>query len=320
MRRALIALLVLPLLLVAGCGSDKPTTAIDKVSVAGKPGKQPKVTFDLPLKATATQSKVLSGGDGDRVTEGEHVLVNYVGINGRDGKPFDSSWQRGQSVPFNLAKGKMIDGFVKGLVGKKVGSRVLLTIPPKDAYGKQGQQQAKIKGTDTLVFVVDVEKAYTPLPHAEGAKVAPAHGMPTVTANKAGEPAKVVVPDGSDAPAKLTASPVIKGDGAKVGKGSTVTLHYLAVNWRTGKTIFSTWQSPQAGVPADPADLPMAQAVQVVPGFSALVGQTVGSRVVIAMPLDKAFGQQKPSAKQLKQAGLKGSDSLVFVVDILGGA
>lgn len=319
-RAAFVALLAVPALLLAGCGSDQPATAIDQVQVDGKPGEQPKVTFDQPLQATATQSKVLTGGDGPKVTAGEHVLVDYVGVNGRNGKPFDSSWARGRPVPFELQPGKMIKGFVKGLVGKKVGSRVLLTIPPKDAYGKQGQQQAKIRGTDTLVFVVDVEKAYKPLAHAEGTAVKPAAGLPSVTAHRDGTPARVVVPDGATPPARVTAEPVIKGSGPKVGKDDSVTLHYLAVNWRTGKTVFSTWKSPQAGAPPQPADLSMSEAVQVVPGFTSLVGQTAGSRVVIVMPLDKAFGQQKPSAKQLSGAGLKKSDSLVFVVDILGAA
>ena len=46
------------------------------------------------------------------------------------------------------------------LIGKKVGSRVLLVIPPKDGYGEQGNPQGGISGTDTLVFVVDILDAY----------------------------------------------------------------------------------------------------------------------------------------------------------------
>ncbi len=40
-----------------------------------------------------------------------------------------------------------------------VGSRVILEIPPADGYGEQGNEQAGIKGTDTLFFVVDILKA-----------------------------------------------------------------------------------------------------------------------------------------------------------------
>ena len=35
-----------------------------------------------------------------------------------------------------------------------------MVVPPKDGYGKQGNEQAGIKGTDSLVFVVDVIASY----------------------------------------------------------------------------------------------------------------------------------------------------------------
>ena len=42
------------------------------------------------------------------------------------------------------------------LEGRTVGSRVILEIPPADGYGKEGNPDAGIKGTDTLFFVVDI--------------------------------------------------------------------------------------------------------------------------------------------------------------------
>ena len=36
----------------------------------------------------------------------------------------------------------------------------MLIIPPADGYGKTGSPQAHIKGTDTLVFVVDILGAF----------------------------------------------------------------------------------------------------------------------------------------------------------------
>jgi len=53
-------------------------------------------------------------------------------------------------------QGGVITGWTTGLVVAKAGSRIMLTIPPKDGYGSKGDSQAGIKGTDTLVFVVDV--------------------------------------------------------------------------------------------------------------------------------------------------------------------
>jgi len=50
----------------------------------------------------------------------------------------------------------VIAGWDEGIVGQTVGSQVLLVIPPAKGYGESGNPQAGIKGTDTLVFVVDI--------------------------------------------------------------------------------------------------------------------------------------------------------------------
>ena len=50
----------------------------------------------------------------------------------------------------------LIAGWVKGLAGQKVGSQILLVVPPSDGYGADGAPSAGIAGTDTLVFVVDL--------------------------------------------------------------------------------------------------------------------------------------------------------------------
>jgi len=50
----------------------------------------------------------------------------------------------------------VIQGWDQGIVGKNIGSRLLISIPPEKGYGLGGHPGAGIKGTDTLVFVVDV--------------------------------------------------------------------------------------------------------------------------------------------------------------------
>ena len=52
--------------------------------------------------------------------------------------------------------GGVIAGWDEGLVGQTVGSQVLLVIPPEQGYGSEGNPDAGISGTDTLVFVVDI--------------------------------------------------------------------------------------------------------------------------------------------------------------------
>ncbi len=90
------------------------------------------------------------------MTKGEFIVVQYVGVIWRTKKVFDSTWSRRQPYGTTIGTGQVIEGWDKGLVGQTVGSRVLLVIPPADGYGPVGDPSAGIKGTDTIVFAVDI--------------------------------------------------------------------------------------------------------------------------------------------------------------------
>ncbi|HZP31556.1 MAG TPA: FKBP-type peptidyl-prolyl cis-trans isomerase [Acidimicrobiia bacterium] len=135
-----------------------PVAGLPKVKLAadGRP------TIKVPKKAAPTQLVVqpLVKGTGPAVTAGQTITVHYTGVIWRNGKQFDSSWARGQPIDFAIGQGAVIAGWDEGLVGQTVGSQVLLVIPPGKGYGAQGQASVGIKGTDTLVFVVDILDAY----------------------------------------------------------------------------------------------------------------------------------------------------------------
>ncbi len=123
------------------------------------PTKEPTVTVPKTTAPTQTKQTTLIEGKGATVAKGQTITAQYHGVLWRDGSVFDSSWQRGAAADFPIGVGAVIPGWDKTLVGKKVGSRVLLVIPPADGYGSAGSGE-KIKGTDTLVFVVDILDAY----------------------------------------------------------------------------------------------------------------------------------------------------------------
>ena len=135
-----------------------PPAGLPKVTLAatGKP------TITLPGGAAPTTLVVqrLIVGAGRPVVSGQNVHVQYTGVIWASGKQFDSSWDRGTPADFVIGKGQVIAGWDEGLVGQTVGSQVLLVVPPDKGYGTQGQSSAGIKGTDTLVFVVDILDAY----------------------------------------------------------------------------------------------------------------------------------------------------------------
>lgn len=107
-----------------------------------------------PLKSLMVHP--LIQGDGPTVQAGDLLTVNYLGQIYPDGKIFDQSYSRGQPATFQIGAGSLIPAWDKGLVGLKEGSRVVIVAPPDEGYGAQGNSQAGIKGTDTLIFVVDI--------------------------------------------------------------------------------------------------------------------------------------------------------------------
>ena len=69
-----------------------------------------------------------------KVANGNTITVHYKGTL-EDGQMFDSSYERGDPITFQLGEGKMIPGFEKNLVGMEVGETKEFTITSEDAYG-----------------------------------------------------------------------------------------------------------------------------------------------------------------------------------------
>ena len=158
-RSALLTAVALLAGLLTACGGGSSADTSGLPEVSGSYGDKPKITIpegeDPPKKL---QTEVLEEGDGPAVKKGDLIVADYLGATWRNGKTFDNSYDRGNPAAFTLTDGQggVISGWVKGLTGVKAGSRVLMVVPPEDGYGKQGNPQAGIKGTDTLYFVVDI--------------------------------------------------------------------------------------------------------------------------------------------------------------------
>ena len=123
--------------------------------VSGSFGEIPEITFPETPAPKGLHIKVLEKGTGPTVTAGRELQANYHGMIW-GGNVFDSSFQRGTPATFPIGVGAVIAGWDQGIVGKNVGSRLLISIPPEKGYGPNGQPAAGIGGTDTLVFVVDL--------------------------------------------------------------------------------------------------------------------------------------------------------------------
>lgn len=164
MRRLLLIVIACLAVVATGCGSDDSTsssspggesTAAEQAPAAKKKTKPTvKVPKGSPPKKLVTED--LEEGSGPAAKAGEEVSVNYVGVNYKTGKEFDSSWSRNEPFTFSLGSGMVIPGWEEGVVGMKVGGRRELIIPPELGYGSAGSPPA-IPPNETLVFVVDLE-------------------------------------------------------------------------------------------------------------------------------------------------------------------
>ncbi|HEX6527991.1 MAG TPA: FKBP-type peptidyl-prolyl cis-trans isomerase [Streptosporangiaceae bacterium] len=315
--RRILAVLAIPLLAsvaLAGCGSSKPTAAVSTntnatVTATGSFGKAPSVTIPKAKAGAALTVKTLINGNGPALGKSQQFLGNYV-VYSWDGTAHKLAGSTFTSAP-TLFTSPLLPGLQTALSGKPVGSRVLAVIPPKEGFGTSGNPNAGIKGTTTLVFVIDVLKAFNGKEAASGTQQSNGgSGLPTVTEPaKAGAAPTVTIPPSSvKPPATLQAKTLLKGSGPAVAKGDAVVVQYVGYIWRTGKVFDSSWsRSAEFGFTDG------ATPSQVIPGWdTGLVGQTVGSRVLLVIPPKDGYGSSGAS-----QAGITGTDTLVFVVDII---
>jgi len=305
-RLRVVSAAVIPLVFLAACGSAKTeakANPLDVITVGGT-AAAPTLAFKTkPLSVKATTTKVVTPGTGAKLTKSNAIVFNYVLVNGKDGKQIESSFAQKKVAGMDLSSASLLPGLSKGLTGQKLGSRLLVAIPPADAFGAQGNAQAGFGPTDTVIFLIDLVSASTPLTSATGAPVAPKAGLPTVKVDGA-KPAVIVVPK-TAAPKKLIVQPLIKGTGPVVKANQNIKVAYTGVLWKNGKKFDA---SADHGSAFDT----QIGAGKVITGWDkGLVGQTVGSRILLVVPPADGYGA-KGSPPLI---GAK--DTLVFVVDIL---
>ena len=317
MRRflALIAIPLLACVVLAGCGSSKSTasssssssssTENSSVTATGSFGKLPTVIIPKAKAGSTLAVKTLIQGTGATYSPADALAANFV-LYFWDGTTSAQKASTFGTSP-SLIPSNTLPGLKTALVGKKVGSRVLAVIPPAQGYGTSGNSQIGVSGTTTLVFVIDLLKAYPNTAGATGTQVSAGGGtLPTVSAKPGSAPTATFT--SSSAPSALVTRTLVKGSGPVVAKGDYVIAQYVGYIWRTKKVFGSSWSqgSPFGFIIG-------ASPEQVIPGWDkGLEGQTVGSRVMLSVPPAQGYGKTGAS-----QAGIKGNDTLLFVVDIL---
>jgi peptidylprolyl isomerase len=164
-------LLLLPVMLIAGCGGSgsggiqaapsstqsatpPAAAATPTTPTSGPLAHKPQIAKPSAPAPTKLVVRDLVKGTGPAASSGQQLTVQYVGVLYKDGKQFDASWDHGQPFQFQLGGGNVIRGWDQGLVGMHVGGRRQLIIPPSLAYGANGPPG--IGPNATLIFDVDL--------------------------------------------------------------------------------------------------------------------------------------------------------------------
>jgi peptidylprolyl isomerase len=121
--------------------------------VTGPAGAASEITSPTGLRIIDTRP-----GKGQEAKAGQRVTVNYTGwlfVNGKKGKKFDSSLDRGQPFSFELGHMRVIKGWDEGVATMRVGGKRTLIIPPELGYGADGAGD-DIPPNATLIFDIDL--------------------------------------------------------------------------------------------------------------------------------------------------------------------
>ncbi|UFU02332.1 FKBP-type peptidyl-prolyl cis-trans isomerase [Ruania suaedae] len=112
----------------------------------------------------------------------------------------------------------------------------------------------------------------------------------------------------SAAPAELEIEVLSAGEGPLVEAGQTIDVNYFGQVW--GGSMFDNSYDRGSSI-----QFPIGVGTVIAGWDNSLVGQPIGSRVLVSIPPHEGYG---PNG--VPQAGIGGDDTLVFVVDILGAS
>lgn len=116
----------------------------------------------------------------------------------------------------------------------------------------------------------------------------------------------VYVPPGEAPPADLVLEDLVVGEGAEAQPGQVVNVHYVGVAWSTRQQFDASWDR-------DDIFSFSLGAGQVITGWDeGVAGMRVGGRRRITIPPHKGYGSQGAGGV------IKGGETLVFIVDLLG--
>jgi len=264
------------------------------VTATGEPGKKPTISFKTPMTVENNSYVVLQKGNGAKIENGDRVCAQGIAINVKDGSELMSTWEKNTpdcAAVVSDDTSKMNAEYYKIFSAQRINATIAF-----------GVNDSNSSGTSYLMVLTLVSKSRD-LERATGTKVTdiPAN-LPKVTLGKKGKPS--IDMNGQGSVDKQITQTLIKGDGKQITDSMTAVVKYTG--WTTdGKQFDSSWDKNTT------FDADVSSSGQIIQGWKdGLIGQTVGSQVLMIIPPDKGYGNKKSGS-------IPANSTLAFVVDIL---
>jgi peptidylprolyl isomerase len=307
------SLVLVPVLLgtaLTACGEEpapaEPTKErLDAVTIAGEVGAEPEVTWASQMTAGKIESETLVTGDGAVLEDGDQVLAHlWIGNGYTEAKAFSTHDE--DATAELVTVDDQLPPFLTAVKGATIGSRIAVTSSAEAAFGAAGNADLGIGNKDSVLVIVDLAAGIDKGP--TGRRPPAPAWVPKLVFEK-GAPSGFDFTDTPEPTDQLQKAVLFEGEGAVVEKGKAVVVRYLGQVY-DGKEPFD--ENFSTGTPTAFAIGTGA----VIKGWDqALVGATVGTRMVIAVPPDLGYGEEgKPDV------GIKRTDTLYFVIDVLATA
>ncbi|MCU1530059.1 MAG: hypothetical protein JWP75_3822 [Frondihabitans sp.] len=276
----------------AGCTTPVSGDASNVVTASGKFGSKPTVKLPTPIVTKHTEVSTLIQGHGQVLTDGTPTLIKYTIYSGATGKVLSASSYGTPTTPITVGATKG-GPLVTALECAQVGSRLAIAVKASDLTSTTAKPNDK--SGPAYIVVMDIVKAF--LPKANGALRVGVNNMPAVVTAANGAPG-ISVPDIA-APKTEKIQVIRQGSGHTFTKKDTAVVQFTAVDWASSpKVQGSTWTDGDAAtaLPLNSSQIPASIT-------KAIIGQQVGSQVMVVVPPTAASGS---------------STSYIYVFDLLG--
>ena len=265
----------------------------------------PSVAVGDGVETDQPTTRVLDAGEEQKLGRGSIAKLHYLSADPATGDvQAESFTQDPQTVVLDDQLKQANPEMYELLTGVGVGGQIAAYVPSQEVPAPAAPSASEGASASTTsvpaqLFVYSVAERLPTV--AQGEEVAERdERLPEVTVQD-GRPV-IATPEG-EAPETLVVQPLIQGEGREVAAEDAVTVHYTGVTWSEGATFDSSWER------GAPTTFPLSG---VIEGWSkGLEGQKVGSRVLISIPSEQAYGEQG------SPPDIGPNEDLLFVVDIL---